>query len=150
LFALSLGFGLITSNAFATAFASSTPPTGRWITADHSAVIQISPCGQGLCGQIVGIALAHPGDPMPQDWMGQPQCGLTIIQTAPVTDASGVTTWNGVVLDPRNGDRHPAQLALDALKRLVLRGYAFLPIFGRSTTWTQYSGRTLPNCRLPG
>ena len=145
-----LCFCWVAPNAFGSSFTSDTSPAGRWLTADHSAVIQIAPCGEGLCGQIVGIELAHPGDPMPRDWLGQPQCGLTIIQATPVTDASGGTIWKGTVLDPRNGVFHPARLALDTFRRLVLRGYMFLPIFGRSTTWTQYTGQTLPNCHLPG
>ncbi len=120
------------------------------MTADHSAVIQIAPCNSGLCGEIVGIHLKHRGDPMPQDWQGQPQCGMTIIQTSPVTDATGNTVWKGYVLDPRNGAFHPALLALDEFRRLVLRGYMFMPIFGRSTVWTAYRGSTLPNCHIPG
>ena len=101
-----------------------------------------------MCGHIVGIALDHPGDPMPMDWLGQPQCGLTIIQTSRMTDASGTTIWKGVVLDPRNGEVHPAQIAFDAFRNMLLRGYAFLPIFGETQTWKPYPGTTLPNCHL--
>ena len=129
---------------------ASPPPTGRWLTADHSAVIQIAPCQAGLCGEIVGIHLKHPGDPMPEDWRGDPQCGMTIIQTAPATTPSGQTIWKGYVLDPRNGVFHPALLAVDAFKRLVLRGYMFIPLLGRSQVWTAYQGPTLPGCHLPG
>lgn len=129
---------------------SSSAPTGLWLTADHSAVIQIAPCKAGLCGEIVGIHLKHPGDAMPEDWQGQPQCGLRIIQTSPVTNAAGKTIWKGYVLDPRNGAFHPALLALDAFRRLVLRGYMLLPIFGRSQVWTAYTGPTLPGCHIPG
>jgi uncharacterized protein (DUF2147 family) len=146
LFAL-LGFCASTP---ALASTSTDTPAGRWLTADQSAVIQIAACGTGLCGQIVGIHLAHPGDPMPQDWQGQPQCGLTIVQTTSVTVSSGRDVWQGVVLDPRNGVSHPALLFFDSFRNLVLRGYAFLPVFGRSTTWTKYTGRTLPDCQLPG
>lgn len=143
-------FGLITGAGNAKADLSGSVPTGLWLTADHSAVIQISPCKTGLCGEIVGIHLKHPGDPMPQDWQGQPQCGLTIIETSRATDATGNTIWKGYVLDPRNGVFHPALLALDAFRRLVLRGYLLMPFLGRSQTWTAYTGPTLPNCHIPG
>ncbi len=142
--------GLIAFSGSANAKLTGSMPTGLWLTADRSAVIQIAPCKAGLCGAIVGIHLKHPGDPMPQDWQGQPQCGLTIIQTAPVTDATGNTIWKGYVLDPRNGAFHPAMLVLDAFRRLVLRGYVLLPLIGRTQTWTTYTGTTLPNCHLPG
>lgn len=141
---------LAVSTGGASADVAGSAPTGDWLTADRSAVIQITPCKTGLCGDIVGIHLKHPGDPMPQDWQGQPQCGLTIIETSPVTDATGLTEWKGYVLDPRNGVFHPAMLALDAFRRLVLRGYLLLPILGRSQVWTAYTGPTLPNCHLPG
>jgi uncharacterized protein (DUF2147 family) len=121
----------------------SSAPIGRWITANQSAVIQIAPCGNDLCGQIVGIALAHPGDPMPNDWQGHPQCGLTILKTSE-TDGQ----WVGVVQDPRNGSVYQAHMALDSNRHLVLHGYIGLPIFGQTQTWTPYSGRTMANCRL--
>ena len=57
-------------------------PIGLWLTANGNAVVQIAPCGQDLCGQIVGLVLG-PNDPMPTDWTGAPQCGLTIFRTAP-------------------------------------------------------------------
>jgi uncharacterized protein (DUF2147 family) len=142
--------GLVAMTGNAKADVSGSKPTGLWLTADHSAVIQITPCKTGLCGEIVGIHLKHPGDPMPEDWQGQPQCGLTIIQTSPVTDATGQTEWKGNVLDPRNGVFHPALLVLDAFRRLVLHGYLLLPFLGRSQVWTAYTGPTLPNCHIPG
>ncbi len=123
-------------------------PAGRWITSDHQAVIQIFPCGEDMCGDIVGIALAHPGDKMPSDWQGQPQCGLTIIQTKPTTGPDGSPVWQGSVLDPRDGSVYHAQIKLDANRHLYLHGYIGLPIFGQTQTWTPYAGRTLADCRL--
>jgi uncharacterized protein (DUF2147 family) len=144
LLAVLLGFALV-SAAYAD---DGSTPTGRWITAQHNAVIQIAPCGRDLCGQIVGLAPANPAEGMPVDWRGHPQCGQTIIQTAPVADASGNMVWQGSVLDPRNGNVYKAQLSLDADRHLELHGYLGLPIFGQTQTWTPFSGRTLADCRL--
>jgi uncharacterized protein (DUF2147 family) len=136
-------------SAFSAANAAGTgAPIGRWITANHDAVIQIAPCGADLCGQIVGIQLAHPHDPMPNDWQGHPQCGLTILQTAPRVDATGATVWVGEVIDPRDGSIYQAQIQLDPARHLVLHGYIGLAIFGRTQTWTPYAGRTLAGCHL--
>jgi uncharacterized protein (DUF2147 family) len=133
----------------ASGVADQAAPTGRWITANGQAVVQIFPCGSGnLCGDIVGIALAHPGDKMPTDWQGQPQCGLTIIQTAPATAPDGSPIWQGSVLDPRNGNVYHAEIKLDSDRHLLLHGYLGLPIFGQTQTWLPYSGRTLSNCHL--
>jgi len=121
-------------------------PTGMWSTANHNAVVRITPCGPDLCGTIVGLARG-PSDPAPTDWRGGTQCGLTIIKTAP--DGSGDQVWNGSILDPRDGSVYNAQLRLDPAHHLLLRGYIGLPIFGQTQTWTAYNGPTGPDCRIP-
>jgi uncharacterized protein (DUF2147 family) len=139
---------LLTPRMAATAATPNQAPIGRWITANGQAVVQIAPCGPNLCGQIVGIALAHPGDPMPHDWQGQPQCGETIINTAPSTDVNGKTVWKGSVLDPRNGNVYQANIKLDAAHDLQLHGYLVVPLLGQTQTWMPYAGRTLADCHL--
>lgn len=131
-------FGLVAAHA-----ATAPAPTGRWITANHNAVIQIAPCGGDLCGQIVGIALAHPNDAMPLAWAGQPQCGMVILQTAPAPGA-----WVGQVVDPRDGSVYQARMVVDNARHLQLHGYVGLPIFGQTQIWTPYNGQTLAGCRL--
>ncbi len=122
-------------------------PVGRWLTANAQAVVQIAPCGDKLCGQIVGIVLAHPGDPMPMDWRGQPQCGETILNTALNPDGDSMH-WSGTVLDPRNGDVYQATIGLDENRNLELHGYLGLPIFGQTQTWAPFSGQTLAGCKV--
>ncbi len=143
--ALLLSFGLSMGQAKADQPAD---PTGRWITAQHNAVIQIFPCGADMCGDIVGLVPANPDGGMPTDWQGRPQCGLTIINTAPATDSDGTPVWQGTVLDPRNGSVYQAKIKLDQDRHLELHGYIGLPIFGQTQTWTPYSGRTLADCHL--
>jgi uncharacterized protein (DUF2147 family) len=132
------------------ASAPSAAPIGNWLTADHSAVIEVAPCGSGqLCGRIVGIALKHQGEPMPVDWRGQPQCGEVIIQTALVTGDDGAGHWAGKVLDPRNGNVYHASIALDANHDLRMRGYLALPILGQTQIWQPYDGHIPLGCKLP-
>src|SRR5271170_972461 len=67
--------------ALMAASASATPaasPLGTWATSNGHGVIAIAPCGEALCGRIVGIDRA-PTAPMPTDVNGRSQCGLTII-----------------------------------------------------------------------
>jgi uncharacterized protein (DUF2147 family) len=132
-----------------TAHANASPtPTGRWITANGKAVVQIYPCGNDICGAIVGLETDHPSDPMPTDWQGKPQCGLVIINTKPGTNDAGQPVWNGQVLDPRNGAVYQAQLKLEPDRHLLLHGYIGIPVFGQTQTWTPYSGRTMSDCRM--
>ena len=94
--AAALAIGLIASAASATPADS---PRGTWSTANGHGVIAIEPCGDALCGRIVGID-RNPTEPMPTDVHGRPQCGLTIITNEkPETDG----TWLGNVTDPRDG-----------------------------------------------
>jgi uncharacterized protein (DUF2147 family) len=121
-------------------------PVGRWLTTNQQAVIQIAPCGANLCGQIVGLAQSSPP---PLDWQGDPQCGLRIIDTTPTQDPdTGVITYRGTVLDPRDGTTYNATISLNANHQLRLHGYVGLPIFGQTQTWNAYPGRTLAGCRL--
>ena len=124
-------------------------PTGRWVTPQHDAVIEIIPCGANLCGQIVGMALA-PGAPVPQDWQGDSQCNLTILEVAPDDNGDGTTSWSGSILDPRDGSVYHASIRLDAAHNLNLHAYIGLPIFGETQSWTPYHGTKLRSCRLPG
>lgn len=122
-------------------------PTGRWVTPAHNAVIQISRCGTALCGRIVGIVLA-PGEPVPVDWQGRSQCGLTIIHVAPAGDGS---LWSGSITDPRDGSSYHARIRLADANDLRLRGYLGIPLLGQTQTWTKYSGPLVPlDCRLNG
>jgi uncharacterized protein (DUF2147 family) len=125
----------------------SSGPAGLWITANHNAVVQINTCGPDLCGRIVGLA-RDPGTPVPTDWQGASQCGLTIFRTAPVSN-SPAQAWNGSILDPRNGATYGARITLDQNGNLLLRGYLGIPLFGQTQTWMRYQGPTGPQCEVP-
>ena len=117
---------------------------GNWATEDGNGVISIQPCGNALCGRIVGIVRA-PGKPIPKDVHGASQCGLTIITNErPKPDGS----WIGEVTDPRDGSTYNAQLWLDNSGNLRLRGYVGLPLLGQTQTWRPFTGRVTPSCEL--
>ncbi len=80
---------------------------GPWTTADGHGVILIEPCGDAVCGRIVGIGRAA-GEPIPKDVHGELQCGLTIItRERPIGDG----TWEGKITDPRSGTTYGAQIS---------------------------------------
>ncbi len=148
--ALRLGFLVALLYGFqisAPALAAVTP-NGNWLTADGNGVIHIAPCGDGFCGQIGSIKLA-PGEAMPVDWQGDPQCKLTIVQTTSQSNGANGPVWQGVVLDPRSGVSHPMLLYFNASGGLVLHGYALIPLLGASTVWTKYAGPVFPDCHFP-
>jgi uncharacterized protein (DUF2147 family) len=139
--AATLAIGLIASAASA---APEPSPNGTWTTANGHGVIAIEPCGDALCGRIVGID-RDPTEPMPTDVHGRPQCGLTIITNEkPAADG----TWLGNVTDPRDGTTYHAILWVDARGDLHLRGYIGIPLLGSTQTWRRFTGHLTPQCGL--
>jgi uncharacterized protein (DUF2147 family) len=124
-----------------------SPPAevvGSWLTEGADGVIAIAPCGDALCGRIIGIR-RRPGEPMPRDVHGAPQCGLTILKDERPT-AEG--DWLGEITDPRDGRVYRAKLWLDARGRLRVRGFLGLPLFGQTQTWRRFTGTIGPECRI--
>jgi uncharacterized protein (DUF2147 family) len=121
-----------------------TGPTGVWSTENGHGVIAIAPCGDALCGRIVGIDRA-PAEPMPTDVNGRSQCGLTIISNEkPASDG----TWLGQITDPRDGNTYQAKLWLDEAGNLHLRGFIGIPLLGSTQVWRKYTGRLTAECGL--
>jgi len=127
------------------AWAESSPgPQGDWLTANGHGVVQIAPCGDGLCGRIVGLDRA-PGEAMPTDAEGRPQCGLTIISAGAV-DPTGI--WHGEITDPRDGASYPTRLSVDHRGDLRLRVFIGIPALGSTQIWHRFTGRIAPECRI--
>lgn len=59
--------GVMLAGSALPAWAAGFTP-GYWVSSGHEIVLEISQCGDDLCGFIAGIALDHPGDAMPTDW----------------------------------------------------------------------------------
>jgi uncharacterized protein (DUF2147 family) len=124
--------------------ARTNDPRGTWLTANGQAVVEIAPCGDALCGRIVGINRG-PDEPMPTDVGGSPQCGLTII-TDEKPEGDGV--WLGHVIDPRDGGKYQAKIWLDGNGNLLLRGFIGIPALGATQTWHKFTGHLASECRL--
>ncbi len=133
-----------TGTAGLTAAIANTP-VGTWLRADGRTVFGIETCATGLCGRIVGFAIDNPNDPAPIDWRGEPLCGEQIIT---VTPEYGIRNkWHGSIINPRNGNVWQASLTL-VNGTLQLRGYFGLPLFGRTESWTPFTGQIGPRCRI--
>jgi uncharacterized protein (DUF2147 family) len=124
--------------------AAPQPPVGRWLTKGGSAVIELASCGGALCGRIVGIRTDRPGELLPVDWQGEPQCGLTIVQAS----RHEGDAWFGRITDPRNGNIWKARLAPAPDGTLHLRGYVGIPLLGQTQVWTRYDGAVSQDCQI--
>lgn len=141
-----LAVPLLLSLALPGAAAERNAPVGRWLTQDKEAVIAIEPCGNALCGRIVGVPLDHPDDPFPTDNEGRSQCGLTIIRGGVL---AGDQEWAIQITDPRNGKIYSARIWLGEQRRLHVRGYIGIPLLGRTEVWTPFRAAIGEDCRLP-
>jgi uncharacterized protein (DUF2147 family) len=130
--------------ALSTAAAHARSPVGTWSTENGRGVVSITPCGDALCGRIVGIDRA-PTDPMPTDVEGRPQCGLTIITNG---RQAGDGTYLGQITDPRDGKTYQAKLWLDESGALHLRGFILVPLLGSTQVWRPFTGHLTAQCRL--
>jgi len=142
----SLPLGLILAALLAAASAWAEPsPDGLWLTQDRGGVIAITTCADRLCARIAGVVLDKPDDPMPLDYRGQSQCGLSLITDAAQTKPN---LWKGHILDPRNGDHFGVELWLRDPDHLSLRGFLGFALLGRTEAWTRYAGAVPDDCRL--
>ncbi len=124
--------------------ASPRGPAGMWLTEGGNGVIRIAPCGERLCGALVGLSRA-PNDPIPTDAAGRSQCGLTIL-TARTDPRDHIA--KGWITDPRDGTTYHAELWVDATGRLNMRGYVGIPLFGATHLWEPFAGRIAADCRF--
>ena len=121
-------------------------PVGRWLTEDRGGVIEIAPCGEALCGRIVGMTEpVRPDGSVQTDIKGRPKCGLTILQRATQTKPG---QWSGHITNPDDGTDWGCELSVDAAGRLHLRGYLLVPLLGETQTWTPYTGPIGADCRM--
>ena len=127
----------VASVAAAQASAAESPPSpfGVWFTASRKAAIETYPCGErGLCGKIV--------------WMvddTQRLCNLEILRGF-VPDDDGA--WrDGVILDPRDGERWQAVISPAADGVLRVRGFVLAPLFGQTQTWTKVPAEFGARCQ---
>ena len=130
---------------------------GYWVTPDHGAVVNITPCdGGGLCGRLVGLRTDHkPGD-VPRDIhnpdktkRNAPSCGLQLMGGLKAEPGS-VSKWDGGwVYDPESGSTYRAEMHLDGSDRLKLRGYLGISLFGQTQDWTREMGDVKNRCTPP-
>ena len=137
-----LGFALMGA-APATPSAPGSP-LGEWTTQGGEDVVRIEPCGEALCGRIVGI-VRNPGEPIPTDAHGTSQCGLLLINNE---RSNGHGAWLGQVIDPRNGKVYRAKLWVDDQGALRLRGFVGVTLLGRTQTWPRFTGHVDAACMV--
>jgi uncharacterized protein (DUF2147 family) len=130
------------------------PPLGElglWIDDTGKGAVEISPCGNKLCGRIVWLQapLDKNGKPLVDDLnptagqRGKPVCGLQVVGNL---ERQSDGTWdNGWVYDPKVGESFDLAVELRGPSQLVITGYKGLKLFSKKFVWTRAVG-ALPPC----
>lgn len=117
------------------ASAAPTPVTGRWLTVEGKALVDIAPCGQTLCGRIARVLKPRPGGPAvdvnnPDTTLRtRPIAGILILSDFRPAD----DRWKGRIYDPESGRTYRSEL-IRAGGTLKVKGC--IGPFCRTQEWT--------------
>lgn len=128
------------------AMAQNITPLGKWQSVDENgakkAVVEITQDANGdLRGTIIKLN-QKPGAICEQckgDKKGKPIEGMAIIWSL---KKAGDNEWNnGAIMDPSNGKTYKLKAEMiDGGKKLKLRGFIGVSLFGRTQTWERIEG----------
>lgn len=144
-------FFLIVTFSPLTSFAASIDPSGLWLTENKRAAIQISDCGDKLCGHIAWIIDSgmqkDSKNPDPAK-RNNPMCGLPILWGFS-QNANNPKVWEkGRIYKADEGDIYHATISVVDENKLYLRGYVGIPLLGKTQYWTRVSKKNYPACKL--
>ena len=127
-------------------------PAGLWLTQNKRAAINVTHCGDALCGKIHWIIK----DGMVVDSKNpdsalatRPLCGLEILNGF-TQDKKNPTKWdNGKIYKADEGDIYNATITVIDNATLNLRGYVGIPLLGKTQTWARVDKKSYPRCKAP-
>lgn len=101
------------------------PITGRWITEERDAVVEIKPCGSSFCGTIARF-LVPPPDGLDQRDINNPDTakrkrkllGLPILTSF----KEEPSLWRGQIYDPKSGKSYRSVIRRTGANTIEVRG----------------------------
>ena len=149
---LCLALGLQTLRPDAVTAQGAPPISGIWLDDEGKGGVEIKPCGDQLCGNI--IWLKQPNDPTGKPWVDKlnpdtakrtrPICNLQIIGSLKrTTDAEWKGGW---IYDPEEGKQFDVELTLKDNETLSVFGYAGVKLLGETLVWKRMPNDT-PRCK---
>jgi uncharacterized protein (DUF2147 family) len=121
---------------------------GFWNTQDKDALFEIYKCGSLYCGNISGLEEPNypPTDKLTPDApkvdRANPDPALrdrTLVGLPLISGFyyEGDNSWKGMIYNPEDGQTYKCKFSMAGENRLEVRGYIFVPLLGRSQTWTR-------------
>jgi len=117
------------------AHAAPAPITGRWLTVEGKALVEIGACGQALCGRIARVLKPRPGGPAVD--VNNPDRSLRSRPIQGIAILTGFTPdgdkWKGRIYDPESGRTYRSELRREG-STLKVKGC--IGPFCRTQDWT--------------
>jgi len=117
------------------ALAAPAPVTGRWLTVEGKALVEVAPCGPALCGRITRVLKPRPGGPAVD--VNNPDARLRTRPIQGITILTGFTAdgdkWKGRIYDPESGRTYRSELRREGA---TLKVKGCIGPFCRTQDWT--------------
>lgn len=113
--------------------APATDVTGLWIDHTGQGAVEITPCGERVCGRVVWLK-----NPKHKSKSGKLICGTQVLgdlQRYP--DNAWEAGW---IYNPEDEERFSAALKLANANTLIVTGYLGIKLLGETFTWKRSPG----------
>jgi len=117
---------------------------GVWVTEEGKARVEITRCGEQLCGTIIWLKEPRKegkevlDDKNPDPTMRErPVLGMKFLWGFSY-EGDGEYA-GGEIYDAESGNTYKGKMSLADDTTLDLRGYVLIPLFGRTSRWTRYT-----------
>ena len=116
---------LVATVILSTSAYAAAPVTGRWLTQDKDAVVEIYSCGANICGKIAKFLVPPPQGAGQKDVNNPDKSlrGRTLLGMNILTNftAKG-SQWNGTIYDPKAGKSYRSVIYKGTSGGLVVKG----------------------------
>lgn len=122
----------------ANAVTAAEPITGRWITEERDAIVEIKPCGNSYCGRIARF-LVPPPDGLDQRDINNPDAKKRKRKLLGLAVLSGFkeepSLWRGQIYDPKSGKSYRSVIRRKSANTIEVKGC--IGPFCQAQTWTR-------------
>jgi uncharacterized protein (DUF2147 family) len=117
--------------------------TGVWLTESGNLEVEITPCGQAMCGTVVKVlANRSMNNPNGEVADAQPVLGLKILSDfTPAGDGE----LKGHIYNRENGKTYSCVLSLVSADQLKVHSYVGLRLFGKTQIWSRVPATAAQN-----
>ncbi len=109
----------------ATSASAADSITGRWVTEERDAIVEIKPCGKSYCGTIARF-LVPPPDGLDQRDINNPEPRLRKRKLLGLPVLSGFkeepSLWRGRIYDPKSGKSYRSVIRRTSANTIEVKG----------------------------